>query len=97
MIVLGVKQDVIAQRMTTLTPVGTRINVIEGVNNCTVIADGYTSDYNSLTPALDFMIRRSNPAQSNTVILSDLMPEAFSADELYIRVSELLKVSISST
>ena len=91
MIVLGVKQDVIAQRMTTLTPVGTRINVIEGVNNCTVIADGYTSDYNSLTPALDFMIRRSNPAQSNTVILSDLMPEAFSADELYIRVSELLK------
>ena len=91
MIVLGVKQDVIAQRMTTLTPVGTRINVIEGVNNCTVIADGYTSDYNSLTPALDFMIRRSNPDQSNTVILSDLMPEAFSADELYIRVSELLK------
>lgn len=91
MCVLGINPEVIAERMAELTPVGTRINVIEGVNNCTVIADGYTSDYNSLTPALDFMIRRSNPTQDNTVILSDLMPEAFSADELYIRVSELLK------
>ena len=31
---LGVDQDVIAERMAALTPVGTRLNVIEGVNNC---------------------------------------------------------------
>ena len=89
--ILGIAHEVIAQRMATLTPVGTRINVIEGVNNCTIIADGYTSDYNSLTPALDFMMRRSNPERHNTVILSDLIPDVFSPEELYIRVSELLK------
>lgn len=88
---LGLSHHAITERVKTLTPVGTRINVIEGVNDCTIIADGYTSDYNSLTPALDFMLRRCNPQQHTTVILSDLMPETFVEDELYIRTSELIK------
>lgn len=87
---LGIGSDAIAERMATLTPVGTRLNVIEGVNNCTVIVDSYTSDYNSLTPALNFMTRRAGNRPS-TVILSDLGTESYSGDELYIRVSELLK------
>lgn len=87
---LGIDREVIAQRMATLTPVGTRLNVIEGVNNCTVIVDSYTSDYNSLTPALNFMTRRAGNRPC-TVILSDLSNESYSGDELYIRVSELLK------
>ena len=88
---LGINHHTIAERVKLLTPVGTRISVIEGVNECTIVADGYTSDYNSLSPALDFMLRRCNPQQHTTVILSDLMPETFSDDELYIRASELLK------
>lgn len=88
---LGINHHTIAERVKRLTPVGTRINVIEGVNECTIVADGYTSDYNSLSPALDFMLRCSTPQQHTTVILSDLMPETFSDDELYIRASELLK------
>ena len=87
---LGLDRDTIAQRMAELTPVGTRLNVIEGVNNCTVIVDSYTSDYNSLTPALNFMTRRAGNRPC-TVILSDLSTESYSGDELYIRVSELLK------
>ncbi len=87
---LGLDRDVISQRMAALTPVGTRLNVIEGVNNCTVIVDSYTSDYNSLTPALNFMTRRAGNRPC-TVILSDLGTESYSGDELYIRVSELLK------
>ncbi|MBR6946442.1 MAG: bifunctional UDP-N-acetylmuramoyl-tripeptide:D-alanyl-D-alanine ligase/alanine racemase [Muribaculaceae bacterium] len=87
---LGIGSDAIAERMAVLTPVGTRLNVIEGVNNCTVIVDSYTSDYNSLTPALNFMTRRAGNRPS-TVILSDLGTESYSGDELYIRVSELLK------
>ncbi len=87
---MGLDRDTIAQRMAALTPVGTRLNVIEGVNNCTVIVDSYTSDYNSLTPALNFMTRRAGNRPC-TVILSDLSTESYSGDELYIRVSELLK------
>ena len=87
---LGLDREVIAERMAALTPVGTRLNVIEGVNNCTVIVDSYTSDYYSLTPALNFMTRRAGNRPC-TVILSDLGTESYSGDELYIRVSELLK------
>ena len=90
LLLLGIQPDVIAERMAQLTPVGTRINVIEGVNECTVIADGYNSDYASLTPALNFMMRRAG-SRGNTVVLSDLKPDAYSGDELYIRVSELLR------
>lgn len=91
MLYMGIDRTVISERMKLLKPVGTRISVIEGVNNCTIIADGYTSDYNSLTPAIDFMKRRSGAQHDNTVILSDLMSEPISDDELYIRVSELLR------
>ena len=87
---LGMEREVIADRMAALTPVGTRLNVIEGVNDCTVIVDSYTSDYYSLTPALNFMTRRAGNRPC-TVILSDLATESYSGDELYIRVSELLK------
>ena len=87
---LGIDREVIAERMAMLSPVGTRLNVIEGVNNCTVIVDSYTSDYNSLTPALNFMTRRAGNRPC-TVILSDLGTDSYSGDELYIRVSELLK------
>ena len=87
---LDIDRDTIASRMAALTPVGTRLNVIEGVNNCTVIVDSYTSDYYSLTPALNFMTRRAGNRPC-TVILSDLATESYSGDELYIRVSELLK------
>ncbi|MBR6284955.1 MAG: bifunctional UDP-N-acetylmuramoyl-tripeptide:D-alanyl-D-alanine ligase/alanine racemase [Muribaculaceae bacterium] len=90
MLLLNLHPACIAARMKLLTPVGTRINVIEGVNECTVIVDGYNSDYASLTPALNFMMRRAG-SRNNTVVLSDLKPDAYSGDELYIRVSELLR------
>lgn len=90
MLQLDVERYVIANRMAMLTPVGTRLNVIEGVNDCTVIVDSYTSDYYSLTPALNFMTRRAGNRPC-TVILSDLATESYTGDELYIRVSELLK------
>lgn len=90
LLMMKVSQKDIESRMSALTPVGTRIDVIEGVNNCTIIRDGYSSDYNSLTPALNFMMRRAG-THSGTVILSDLKPETYSGDELYIRVSELLR------
>ena len=64
--------------------------MITQFDDCTVIVDSYTSDYNSLTPALNFMTRRAGNRPC-TVILSDLDTESYSGDELYIRVSELLK------
>lgn len=91
MLTLGISHHVIAQRMKQLKPVATRINVIEGVNNCTIIADGYTSDLNSLSPAIDFVARRTG-SRPNTVIMSDLMDSAPGYEEyIYKRVAQCLE------
>ena len=91
MSLLGVSDEVIAERMSRLTPVGTRLNVMEGVNNCMLICDAYTSDYHSLNPALDFMGRRMTADRTSTVILSDVMHEDMDSDALYRSIAELLQ------
>lgn len=82
--------DVITSRMSTLAPVGTRLNVIEGVNNCLLIYDAYTSDFHSLAPALDFMNQRATKSHSTTVILSDVMHETMGGEKLYRSIARLL-------
>lgn len=83
--------DTIARRMNSLSAVGTRMDVIEGVNDCRIIHDSYTSDFNSLTPALDFLERRADATRTKTVILSDLMHESLAPDRLYREVAGLLR------
>lgn len=76
MLHLGLGRDVIAARIATLTPIDTRLNVVEGVNGCSLICDGYTSDLSSLRQAIDFMRRRATRSQTFTLILSDLRHES---------------------
>ena len=83
--------DIIAARMATLTAVGTRLNVIEGVNNCLLIYDAYTSDFHSLSPALDFMTQRASASRTTTVILSDVMHESLCGESLYGSIARLLR------
>ncbi|MBD5307757.1 MAG: bifunctional UDP-N-acetylmuramoyl-tripeptide:D-alanyl-D-alanine ligase/alanine racemase [Bacteroides sp.] len=84
-------RDVVAARMSELTPVGTRLDVLEGVNDCLLVYDSYTSDFSSLAPALDFMGRRLTASHRPAVILSDLMHESLDADSLYPEVARLLE------
>ena len=90
MLYLQLKPDVIAERMSRLVQVGTRLNVIEGVNNCSLIYDNYTADLHSLLPAIEFMERRATSAQSLTVILSDVYHEAMTPDEVYGTMAQLM-------
>lgn len=91
MLYLKKEPEVIAERMSRLKPVGTRLNVVEGVNNCLIVSDSYTSDYNSLAPAIDFMVRRSTPNRSLTLILSDVLHESFRDSAIYRKIAVLLE------
>ena len=91
LMLMGVADGDIRSRMAALTPVGTRLNVIEGVNDCMLIFDAYTGDYHSLGPALDFMQRRVTADHSSTLILSDVMHETMTPGELYCNISHLVK------
>lgn len=72
---LGMDRAEAERRLAALAPVDTRLNVIEGVNDTTLIVDGYTADYSSLPQAVDFMRRRSR-GQATTVVLSDLVEDS---------------------
>lgn len=91
MLLSGIGRDVIASRFRHLHKIGTRLNVSEGVNHCSVIHDSYTSDFSSLRPALDFLNRRLMPFQTSTLILSDIHHETDSADKLYADVAALVR------
>lgn len=91
MLLMGVKHDVIAERFAHLHKIGTRLNVSEGVNGCSIILDSYTSDFSSLRPALDFLRRRTTPRQTETLILSDLHHESADTDTLYSDIAGLMR------
>lgn len=91
MLHLGIAPQTIGEKMKSLSPIGTRLEVIEGVNNCQLIHDSYTSDYSSLIPALDFMKRRMTADHKATVILSDLMHDCSEPSTLYANVAALLR------
>ncbi len=90
---LGIGKDEILRRLKNLHRIGTRLNVSEGVNDCLVIHDSYTSDQSSLAPALDFMKRRLAPGSKETLIVSDLLHEADSSEDAMASMAKMLKMA----
>ncbi|ESU24398.1 UDP-N-acetylmuramoylalanyl-D-glutamyl-2,6- diaminopimelate--D-alanyl-D-alanine ligase [Flavobacterium enshiense DK69] len=85
----GYNQKTIQERIANLYPVEMRLQVKNGINNCTVIDDSYSSDYQSLKIALDFL-EQHKTHKKKTVILSDIFQSGFPVEELYAKVSSLL-------
>ncbi|MDE6395627.1 MAG: bifunctional UDP-N-acetylmuramoyl-tripeptide:D-alanyl-D-alanine ligase/alanine racemase, partial [Duncaniella sp.] len=92
MLLLGYTPDTISERMSTLRPVRTRLNVIDGVNDCQLIHDTFASDVTSLALSLDFVERRLTPDHTLTVILGDMDTQGDDRTDTYRRVAQLLKL-----
>lgn len=84
---------VIAERFAKLHKISTRLNVADGVNGCSVILDSYTSDFSSLHPAIDFMMRRKTADQTPLVIMSDIMHETSGGTEIYQAIADVIRES----
>lgn len=82
-------QKTIQNRIEMLYPVQMRLEVKNGINNCSIIDDSYSSDFQSLKIALDFLESQKKNA-SKTVILSDIFQSGFSNEELYSKVADLI-------
>jgi len=91
MVLLYLKYNpsVIQNRLEMLYPVEMRLKVKTGIHNCTVIDDSYSSDFQSLKIALDFLESQKQHA-NKTIILSDIFQSGGSKEELYSKVSELI-------
>ncbi len=88
MLYFGYKHEVIESRVELLYPVEMRLKVKNGINNTTIIDDSYSSDFQSLKIALDFL-ESQKQYKKKTLILSDIFQSGLSNDELYSIVSQM--------
>ena len=91
LVLLYLKYDTltIQNRISLLYPVEMRLEVKNGINNCSIIDDSYSSDFQSLKIALDFLESQKKNA-AKTVIVSDIFQSGFSNEELYSKVAQLI-------
>ncbi len=78
--------ETIAARMLTLQPVQMRLEIKKGIQQCLIVNDAYSLDLDSLSIALDHLIRQSGDLK-RTVVLTDL-PEG--DDRAYDDLIDLL-------
>lgn len=91
MVLLSFKygKTTIQNRMQWLYPVEMRLKIKTGINNTTLIDDSYSSDFQSLKIALDFL-ESQKQYKNKTVILSDIFQSGLSNEELYSKVAQLI-------
>lgn len=86
---LNYHPDVINERISLLNPVNMRMELLEGVNNSTIISDVYNSDLGSLEIALDFLHQQRRHLHK-TVILSDIYQTGIPDEKLYKEIAKML-------
>ncbi len=89
MLYFGYNPDIINERMQLLYPVEMRLKVKNGSNNTTLVDDSYSSDFQSLKIALDFL-ENQKQHKKKTLILSDIFQSGMITEELYSKVSQLI-------
>lgn len=87
---LGITPEVISSRISLLYAVETRLQAKKGINNCLLIDDSFSSDYQSLKIALDFLDQQKLH-QKKTIILSDIFQSGLDVKQLYINVAKVLQ------
>lgn len=87
---LYVGDEVIQERMLQLKPVEMRLELKEGINNCSVINDSYSADITSLSIALDFLEQQQQHPK-RTVIISDILQSGKSNSALYEEMASILR------
>jgi alanine racemase len=80
----------ITERISKLYTIEIRLQAKKGINNCLLIDDSFSSDYQSLKIALDFL-EQQKLHQKKTIILSDIFQSGLNVKELYNNVIKLLQ------
>lgn len=66
-----------------------RLELKQGINNCTIINDSYNSDLGSLSIAIDYLNQQHRNSKK-TIILSDILQSGKQTEQLYKEVAHML-------
>jgi len=89
MLYLKVSPARIKEKMLQLGSISMRLELKDGINNCSLINDSYNSDIRSLAIALDFLDQQ-HQHQKKTLILSDILQSGRDERELYLEVRNMI-------
>jgi Alr-MurF fusion protein len=89
MLYLGYDNAIIQRRMPSVTGLGMRLELKNGINHCLLINDSYTSDLTSLSIALNFLAQQSRHTK-RTALLSDVLQSGKDDSALYRQIAEML-------
>ena len=87
---LKIDPTIIAQKLKLLHPIAMRMELLQGNNNCLLINDAYSADFESLEIALN-LLANQKAHKKKTVIISDLLQTGLDPIDLYKKVAGLLK------
>ena len=92
MVLLYMNYDVetIQSRISSLYKVEMRLELKNGINRCVVVDDSYSSDFQSLKIALDFLESQKKHLKK-TVIISDIYQSGLPLEEVYKKVASLMQ------
>lgn len=90
LLALGYTAEDAANRLAKLSKVSMRLELINGIENCSIIDDSYSADISSLAIALDFL-NLQNQHPKKTIILSDIYETGKNKEVLYEEIAALLK------
>ena len=90
LLLINTDDELIQERMLQLKPVEMRLELKQGINNCSVINDSYSADITSLTIALDFL-KQQQQHPKRTVILSDILQSGKTNKQLCDEVADILQ------
>ncbi|WP_302300157.1 bifunctional UDP-N-acetylmuramoyl-tripeptide:D-alanyl-D-alanine ligase/alanine racemase [Butyricimonas virosa] len=82
--------NVIISRVQQLSAIAMRMEIKDGINNCTLVNDYYNSDPSSFQLALNILVTQ-DASKERVVILSDFMDTGKSGDDLYPSIAETLR------
>ena len=86
----GYTPESIVPRISRLSAIAMRLEIKEGINNCTLVNDYYNSDPSSFQLALN-MLATQDASKERVVILSDFMDSGKEANTLYPSIAEMLR------
>ena len=89
----GNSNESVLCRFKDLQPVAMRLEIKDGINNCTLIDDYYNSDINSLKIALQYLNHQNTKSnQEQILILSDICQSGMAPKKIAKELSSMVKL-----
>lgn len=89
MLYMGFAQEIIQERMQSLTTIAMRLELKNAVNGSTLINDTYNSDLTSFHVAIDFLDQQKQH-ENKTIILSDIYQVGMPDADMYAEIAQLI-------